>query len=68
MTDRPALAACQALARLEGLLPALERAHAVARVRASAGPWRDDDLVLITLSGRGDKDGALVAEHLGASL
>lgn len=68
VTDHQALAAFQALARLEGILPALESAHAVAWVLAGAERWRDDDLVLITLSGRGDKDVTLAAEHLGASV
>jgi len=68
VTDQQALAAFETLARLEGILPALESAHAVAWVLAGAGRWRDDDLVLITLSGRGDKDVTLVAERLGASL
>ncbi len=68
VTDDQALAAFETLARLEGILPALESAHAVAWVLAGADRWRDDDLVLITLSGRGDKDVTLAAERLGVSV
>jgi tryptophan synthase beta chain len=62
VTDREALEAFAALARLEGIVPALESAHAVAWVRRSSGHIKRGDLVLINLSGRGDKDVALVAE------
>ncbi|HEX9703819.1 MAG TPA: tryptophan synthase subunit beta [Gemmatimonadales bacterium] len=62
VTDHAALEAFAALGRLEGILPALESAHAVAWVRAQRGRWAKDDVVLINLSGRGDKDVALVAE------
>jgi tryptophan synthase beta chain len=62
VTDQAALEAFAALGRLEGILPALESAHAVAWVRAHQGRWAKDDVVLINLSGRGDKDVALVAE------
>ena len=66
VTDREALDAFAALSRLEGILPALESAHAVAWVLR--GRWSPDDLILINLSGRGDKDVALVAELTGAAL
>jgi tryptophan synthase beta chain len=62
VTDHAALEAFAALGRLEGILPALESAHAVAWVRAHRGRWAAGDVVLINLSGRGDKDVALVAE------
>jgi tryptophan synthase beta chain len=62
VTDQQALEAFAALARLEGLVPALESAHAVAWVRTAARRWAAGDLVLINLSGRGDKDVALVAD------
>jgi len=62
VTDQQALEAFAALARLEGLLPALESAHAVAWVCASKRRWTAGDLVLINLSGRGDKDVAMVAD------
>jgi tryptophan synthase beta chain len=68
VTDRAALDAFAALSRLEGILPALESAHAVAWVLAHRGRWTADDVILVNLSGRGDKDVALVAELTGAAL
>jgi len=68
VTDRAALDAFAALSRLEGILPALESAHAVAWVLAHQGRWATDDVILVNLSGRGDKDVALVAELTGATL
>ncbi len=68
VTDRAALEAFASLSRLEGILPALESAHAVAWVLANRGRWATDDVILINLSGRGDKDVALVAELTGATL
>jgi tryptophan synthase beta chain len=64
-TDAEALDAFQALSRLEGIIPALETAHAIAWVRRSAGRRQPDQPVLICLSGRGDKDVAHVAALLG---
>jgi tryptophan synthase beta chain len=64
-TDEEALAAFQALSRLEGIIPALETAHAIAWVQRSAGQWRPDQPILLCLSGRGDKDVAHVAALLG---
>jgi tryptophan synthase beta chain len=63
VTDQQALEAFAALARLEGIVPALESAHAVAWARHANERWRPGDLVLFNLSGRGDKDVALVAEQ-----
>jgi tryptophan synthase beta chain len=57
-TDDEALAAFRDLTRLEGIIPALEPAHALARVREL-----DEELVLVCLSGRGDKDLAEVLAH-----
>ena len=68
VTDQEALAAFAALSRLEGIVPALESAHAVAWVLGRRDHWRAGDLVLINLSGRGDKDVAMVAELTGAKL
>jgi tryptophan synthase beta chain len=65
-TDREALDSFQALCRLEGIIPALEPAHALAWLRRSAGRWTDGAPVLVCLSGRGDKDVAHVADLLGA--
>jgi tryptophan synthase beta chain len=65
-TDAEALDAFQALCRLEGIIPALETAHALAWVRRSTGRWAADQPVLVCLSGRGDKDVAHVAALLGS--
>ena len=66
VTDREALEAFAGLSRLEGILPALESAHAVAWVLAHGARWSEGDIVMINLSGRGDKDVAMVAELTGA--
>jgi tryptophan synthase beta chain len=60
-TDEKALAAFMKLARLEGIIPALESAHAVAEVIERAPKLGKDKLVIVNLSGRGDKDVASVA-------
>ena len=62
VTDRDALRGFELLSRLEGIIPALEAAHAVAWVAAQRGRWASDDAVLICVSGRGDKDVAQVSE------
>jgi tryptophan synthase beta chain len=67
-TDTEALDAFQALSRLEGIIPALETSHALAWVRRSAGEFPSDAVVLVCLSGRGDKDVAHVAAALGIRL
>jgi tryptophan synthase beta chain len=67
-TDSEALDAFQALCRLEGIIPALETAHALAWVRRSAGAFASGATVLVCLSGRGDKDVAHVAASLGIQL
>ncbi|NJD09926.1 MAG: tryptophan synthase subunit beta [Gemmatimonadetes bacterium] len=61
VTDAAALAGFRALAQLEGIIPALESAHAVAYVLAEGNRWEQAGPVLICLSGRGDKDVAQVA-------
>jgi tryptophan synthase beta chain len=67
-TDAEALNAFQALCRLEGIIPALETAHALAWIQRVAGRWTKSDTVLVCLSGRGDKDVAHVADLLGAQV
>jgi tryptophan synthase beta chain len=67
-TDSEALEAFQSLCRLEGIIPALETAHALAWVRRAAGSFPSDATVLVCLSGRGDKDVAHVAATLGIQL
>jgi tryptophan synthase beta chain len=64
--DTAALAAFQTFTRLEGIIPALETAHAIAWLIEAAGQWQPTDAVLLCLSGRGDKDVAHVASILGA--
>jgi tryptophan synthase beta chain len=62
--DTEALDAFQRFARLEGIIPALETAHAIAWIDAQRGSVNGDDLMLLCLSGRGDKDVAHVAAQL----
>jgi len=62
--DRAALAAFRRVAELEGILPALETAHAFAYVLQEAPTMRPDEVVVVNLSGRGDKDVAEVARLL----
>jgi tryptophan synthase beta chain len=64
-TDAEALAAFQRVCRTEGIIPALEPAHAFAWIARAKGRWSREDLVLVCLSGRGDKDVAHVAALLG---
>ena len=63
-TDSEALAAFRLLAEVEGILPALESAHAVAHAMKVAPKMRADQIIIINLSGRGDKDVAQAAEFL----
>jgi tryptophan synthase beta chain len=63
-TDAEALDAFQELARLEGILPALESSHAIAHVRKAARQLGKDAVLLVNLSGRGDKDVTSVEEIL----
>ena len=64
-TDEEALQAFQLLSRLEGIIPALEPAHALAKVMELAPKRPMDHLMVMNLCGRGDKDIFAVAEHLG---
>ncbi|HUJ98897.1 MAG TPA: tryptophan synthase subunit beta [Stellaceae bacterium] len=68
VTDRDALAAFQLCTRLEGIIPALESAHALAHVAELAPRLAKDNLVVVNLSGRGDKDIESVAKALGVAL
>src|SRR2546426_5296328 len=63
-TDEAALDAFTKLARLEGIIPALESAHAIAEVIQCAPKLTKDKLIIVNLSGRGDKDVAQVAEKV----
>jgi len=65
VTDEAALEAFERLARLEGIIPALESAHAIAYVLQNGRRWADRGPVVVCLSGRGDKDVAYVAALTG---
>ncbi|MBS7544540.1 tryptophan synthase subunit beta [Ancylobacter oerskovii] len=67
-TDQEALAAFQLVSRLEGIIPALEPAHALAKVIELAPTLPKDHLMVVNLSGRGDKDIPQVAEILGTRI
>ena len=64
VSDRTALAACTLLARTEGILPALEPAHALAHLARLAPRLSRRSVVIVCLSGRGDKDMDTIAAHL----
>jgi tryptophan synthase beta chain len=66
--DEEALKAFHALCRAEGIIPALESAHAVAQAMKMAPTMRKDAILLVNLSGRGDKDMQTVAERMGIKL
>jgi tryptophan synthase beta chain len=67
-TDQEAIDAFQLCARTEGIIPALESAHAVAAVVRKARDYRRDQIIVINLSGRGDKDIPTIAGTLGVQL
>jgi tryptophan synthase beta chain len=67
-TDKEALAAFQLCSRLEGIIPALEPAHALAKLADIAPKQPTDHLIVVNMSGRGDAREILVAEHLGGQL
>jgi tryptophan synthase beta chain len=68
VTDTEALDGFQLLCRTEGIIPALEPAHAIAAVKKIAPTLPKDTIILANLCGRGDKDIFSVAEHLGVKL
>jgi tryptophan synthase beta chain len=67
-TDSEALEAFQLCAQLEGILPALEPAHALAYVIKIAPTLPSDHIIVVNICGRGDKDIFIVADALGVSL
>jgi tryptophan synthase beta chain len=67
VTDTEALEGFQLLSRTEGILPALESAHAIAYLRALAPQYPAEALIIVNLSGRGDKDVDAVAQQLEVS-
>jgi tryptophan synthase beta chain len=68
VTDTEALEGFQLLCRTEGIIPALEPAHAIAAVTKLAPTMGNDEIILANLCGRGDKDIFSVAKHLGVEL
>ena len=68
ITDTEALDAFMLLSKLEGIIPALESAHAIAHVARLAPQMQPDQIVAVCLSGRGDKDVFSVAHALGEKL
>jgi len=67
-TDKEALEAFQLLTRIEGIIPALEPAHAAAHVVKLGPRMRKDQIIVMNLCGRGDKDVFTVARHLGMDI
>ena len=68
VTDKEAVEAFEYLARTEGIIPAIESAHAVAYAKKLAPTMGKDELLVICLSGRGDKDVAAIARYRGVNL
>ena len=68
ITDEEAVQAFEYLARTEGIIPAIESAHAVAYARKLAPTMGSDQLLVVTISGRGDKDCAAIARYRGEDL
>jgi len=68
VTDREAVDALIRLSRLEGIIPALESAHAIAYLFQNPGKYQAGDLVVVNLSGRGDKDVENVFDNLGVEV
>jgi tryptophan synthase beta chain len=67
-TDEEAVQAFVDLSKNEGIIPALESSHAIAYAIKLAQKMKKDDIIVITLSGRGDKDVEVVAKYLGAKI
>ena len=65
VSDSEALSAFQELSKLEGIIPALESAHAVAYAKKVASEMTPDQIIVINLSGRGDKDVDTVSHAIG---
>lgn len=68
VTDDEAVDSFEYLSRMEGIIPAVESAHAVAYARKVAGSMGKDQIIVINLSGRGDKDVAAIARYKGVEL
>ena len=68
ITDHEAVDAFEYLSRMEGIIPAIESAHAVAHAMQLAPTLSPDESIIICLSGRGDKDVAAMARYRGVNL
>ena len=68
ITDREAAEAFEYLSRTEGIIPAIESAHAVAYARKLAPKMEKDQIIVVNLSGRGDKDVAAIARYRGVEI
>ena len=68
VTDEEAVCAFEYLAKTEGIIPAIESAHAVAYAQKIAPDMKPDQIIVITVSGRGDKDCAAIARYRGEDL
>lgn len=68
VTDEEAVEAFEYLSRMEGIIPALESAHAVAHAKKIAPKMEKDQIIVINLSGRGDKDVAAIARYRGVEI
>lgn len=68
ITDDEAVNAFEYLSRTEGIIPAIESAHAVAYAMKLAPTMDKDKIIIITISGRGDKDCAAIARYRGEDL
>ena len=68
VTDDEAVEAFEYLSRMEGIIPAIESSHAVAHAMKIAPTMDKDKIIVITLSGRGDKDCAAIARYKGGKL
>lgn len=68
ITDEEAVAAFEYLSKIEGIIPAIESAHAVAYAMKIAGKMEQDQIIVVNLSGRGDKDVAAIARYKGVDL
>lgn len=68
VTDDEAVEAFEYLSRMEGVIPAIESAHAVAYAKKAAPKMKPDEIIVVNLSGRGDKDVAAIARYRGVDI
>ena len=68
ITDKEAVAAFEYLSKMEGIIPAIESSHAIAYAMKVAGTMRKDQIIVVNVSGRGDKDVAAIARYQGVNI